>query len=227
MGDLRVMGGWTTLGQFEFFAMIKSNPPAFHDIAGPKAMALEPIKCRGCGQTVDVGALGGNPAPTACPFCGTRFEKRRKRQIRRRRGTAIVDTPNGILVVAGKRRMFMLPGGGAQGAESRRSAAIRELREETGLKAKTCRFLFSYNSPVDGRRFRNMHKVFLIEADGVPEPDTQEVKYLDYWNERSDFHLSDSARTIIDIYLNQFKRRPDSGFAQGGDRQQDRDQRQA
>lgn len=49
----------------------------------------------------------------------------------RRCGTAIVETPEGILVVAGRSGLYVLPGGAARKGESRTSTAIRELREET------------------------------------------------------------------------------------------------
>src|SRR3989344_4544949 len=67
--------------------------------------------------------------------------------IVRRRGTAIVDTPKGILVCSGRRKIFLLPGGGTErkSKESRRKAAMRELREETGLKAYSSKYLFTYN----------------------------------------------------------------------------------
>ena len=54
---------------------------------------------------------------------------------RRRRGTVIVDTPKGILVVNEGESTYYLPGGGARIGESGRNAAIRELLEETGLRA--------------------------------------------------------------------------------------------
>ena len=41
---------------------------------------------------------------------------------KRRRGTAIVDTSEGILVVSRDNRTFFLPGGGAESGESRRDA---------------------------------------------------------------------------------------------------------
>jgi len=55
------------------------------------------------------------------------------RLSKRRRGTAIVDTSRGILVVSHGNRTFYLPGGGAEKGESQKNAAIRELKEETGL----------------------------------------------------------------------------------------------
>lgn len=45
----------------------------------------------------------------------------------RRRGTAIVETKRGILLTAGRRGRFILPGGGANRGESRFVAALREL----------------------------------------------------------------------------------------------------
>lgn len=138
-----------------------------------------------------------------CTYCGT--PHRLRRRVVRRRGTAIVDTPGGILVVAGRRMRFMLPGGGARKGESRRDAAIRELREETGLTATNSSYLFSYDDPKDGRRVRSLHKVFLIEAQGVPRPDNHEVRYVEYWRRGLDLQLSDSTRAIIDKYLARFR----------------------
>lgn len=63
---------------------------------------------------------------------------------RRRRGTAIVDTSKGILVVSLDGNVFTLPGGGAKLNESRRGAAIRELMEETGMKAVKLTRLFEF-----------------------------------------------------------------------------------
>ena len=111
---------------------------------------------------------------------------------RRRRGTAIVDTPSGILVVNEGERMFYLPGGGARRGESRRSAAIRELLEETGLKATKCSYLFEYTSQY------NFHKVFLIEATGDAKP-RKEIKHLAYFN-GSNVNVSDTTRRIIEMY---------------------------
>jgi 8-oxo-dGTP diphosphatase len=121
----------------------------------------------------------------------------------RRRGTAIVDTPKGILVAGGKRRIFLLPGGGAAKWESRRKAAIRELREETGLIATDSKYLFSIEGSIHkdyrGGHFKDHHKVFLIKATGTPRP-RHEVKHIAYYTAESNIRLSKTTKSIIDKY---------------------------
>ncbi len=111
---------------------------------------------------------------------------------KRRRGTAIVDTPQGILVVSRDDRTFYLPGGGAERGESRRDAAIRELKEETNLVAADCFFLFEYTS------FTNSHKVYLMKSMGVAKP-SNEIKYLAYFN-GSNLKVSNTTWEIIELY---------------------------
>ena len=62
----------------------------------------------------------------------------------RRRGTAIIDTPNGIIVVKQGSAPFLLPGGGARKYESRFTATMRELKEEIGLTPYYFKFLFEF-----------------------------------------------------------------------------------
>jgi 8-oxo-dGTP diphosphatase len=120
----------------------------------------------------------------------------------RRRGTAIVDAPDGILVVSLGGRNFLLPGGGARRNESRRDAVVRELMEETGLKAVGVTYLFDFaggiNKGAKGGLFRNAHKVFLVTATGAAEP-RQEVKQIAYYDGFGP-SLSYSAKRIIERY---------------------------
>ena len=120
----------------------------------------------------------------------------------RRRGTALVDTPSGILVVSKDGRVFTLPGGGAHPKESRRDAAKRELKEETDLDATRTKYLFEFlglthNGPKGGI-FRNAHEVFLTTARGVPRP-MREIKGVAYYTGTQPT-LTFSARRIIDRY---------------------------
>jgi calcineurin-like phosphoesterase family protein/ADP-ribose pyrophosphatase YjhB (NUDIX family) len=137
-------------------------------------------------------------APTAW---WPRTAPHRSSRIVRRRGTAIVDTPEGILVVAGKRGVFLLPGGGAGRHESRMNATIRELHEETGLVTRHCRYLFSHDDPEDGRKIRNLHKVFLVDAVGRPRHTSHESRHIGYWKPGSNLHLSRTTKLLIERYL--------------------------
>ncbi len=122
----------------------------------------------------------------------------------RRRGTAIVEFPEGILVVSQGSESFMLAGGGANKGESRRDAAMRELQEETGLKPLDSKYLFSYKGRLHrnykGGHFRDYHKVFLIKADGTPTPQ-REIKRIAFFKEGSGLKLAYSTKEIIEKFL--------------------------
>jgi len=127
----------------------------------------------------------------------------------RRRGCAIVDTPNGILVVAGRNKRFMLPGGGAQKGESRKKATIRELYEEAGLKTKDIHYLFRSVGhkwhTKSGKSVRNDSKVFLVKAYGHARP-RNEIKYLAFWKPDSKLKIGSGARKVIIRYLSKYKK---------------------
>jgi 8-oxo-dGTP pyrophosphatase MutT (NUDIX family) len=114
----------------------------------------------------------------------------------RRRGTAIVDLPEGILVTQQGHAKFLLPGGGARPGESRLQAAVRELKEETGLDAFATLFLFQYQRS----------KVFLVKTTGIPQHH-HEISHIDYYTKGSTIPLSVSTQKIIDQYLNLKERR--------------------
>jgi len=127
-----------------------------------------------------------------------------KKAVRkRRRGTAVVDMPQGVLIVAGKSGRFSLPGGAAEKGESRKAATIRELEEETTLKTLSMQYLFDYTGHIRWRKsgwVRDEHKVFLVEAQGTPQP-TQEIRELRFYQPGDSVRMSEAARAIIDRYL--------------------------
>jgi ADP-ribose pyrophosphatase YjhB (NUDIX family) len=129
---------------------------------------------------------------------------------KRRRSAALVKTQKGILIVAwkDKNRGFMIPGGGAKFLETRKRAAIRELEEETGLKAKSAKYLFKFIGPIfknkEGKLQRNHSKVFLIEAEGKPRP-KNEVKHIAYWTPKSKIKLMKGAQMLLDIYKKRYE----------------------
>lgn len=126
----------------------------------------------------------------------------------RRKGLALVETKKGILVVAGKSKKFSLPGGGANIEESRKKAAIRELKEETGIKAKNSKYFLSYKGyswkTHKGIKVKNHAKVFVIQASGKAKP-KNEIKYISYWTPNSKIRISKSTRWIINKYMKKIK----------------------
>jgi 8-oxo-dGTP diphosphatase len=121
----------------------------------------------------------------------------------RRRGTALVEAPEGFLVVSENGKLFLLPGGVARKGESRESATKRELSEETGLESLESTYLFSFKGRVhkvyNGKgHFRDCHKVFFIKTDGIAKPHG-EIKHIAYCK-GSETNLADSAKKIIERY---------------------------
>lgn len=132
-----------------------------------------------------------------------------ERQIVRRRGTAIIDTEKGIMLISNSNRLYILPGGGAKKDESRKEAVLREVKSQTGLEVKDCRFLFSFDEPED-KKLRNLHEVFLVETEGSATGTSKEKRRIDYWHEGSKLNLSNWTKLIIDRYMSEFKSFPES-----------------
>ena len=81
----------------------------------------------------------------------------------RKRATAVVIKDGKVLLVRDKgKQKFSLPGGGIHRGEPTLSAAIRELYEETGLRATKAIRL----RDCDYKGSKNEHRVCLIEANG-------------------------------------------------------------
>lgn len=124
----------------------------------------------------------------------TLYLTKRVAQSKRPRSTAIVETPQGILLAAMANGLFLLPGGGIEANESAAVAAIRELHEETGLFAESVFYLFDHESS------SSQHKVFYVQAVGQPQR-CSETCYLAYYTPGADLYLSDGTRDILARFL--------------------------
>ena len=100
--------------------------------------------------------------------------------IKRRRGTAIIETSKGIILTADKLKVFILPGGGADKGETVKDATIREIKEELGLSTTSIKYLFKlkdkpylndkpHKYPVDSY-IEDTNYVFLVKTTGTPKP---------------------------------------------------------
>lgn len=123
--------------------------------------------------------------------------------IHRRRGTAIVQTPKGILLTANKGELFVLPGGGAKTGETVKDATIRELEEETGLKAYYTKYLFRHTGKPykthSGDYRQDFSTVFLVKAEGVPKP-MMEVKKIGFYKPDSKIMIYKSQKEILNRF---------------------------
>lgn len=124
----------------------------------------------------------------------------------RRKGVALIESDEGILLVRSKRE-FTFPGGGAQPNESRKNATIRELREETGLEAIETKYLFSYRGSVrqqNSEKIQNDVRLFYVRAKGTPQP-CNEIQEIHWWSPQSRVKLSQTTQLAIERYLKEYK----------------------
>ncbi|MBN1335588.1 MAG: NUDIX hydrolase [Deltaproteobacteria bacterium] len=83
----------------------------------------------------------------------------------------IVETPQGVVLV--RRRNpppgWALPGGFVERGERVEDAAVREVREETGLDVELTLLFGVYSDPSRDPRFHTMSVVYVGRASGTPQ----------------------------------------------------------
>ena len=111
----------------------------------------------------------------------------------RKRATAVVIKNGKVLLVRDKgKQKFSLPGGGIHKDEPTLSAAIRELYEETGLRATKAIRL----RDCDYKGSKNEHRVCLIEANGEVRLKHEIDKFV-WWDMKQTLPVYPHVRYIL------------------------------
>ncbi len=94
-----------------------------------------------------------------------------------------------------------LPGGFVEEGESVEEAAVREMKEETGLEVTLSRLLGVYSDPDRDPRFHVVSVVFVGDAQGTPEAgsDAKKVRVFKLEEIPLDKLVFDHKRIILDF----------------------------
>ncbi|MBI3743575.1 MAG: NUDIX domain-containing protein [Chloroflexi bacterium] len=113
----------------------------------------------------------------------------------RRRGTVILEMPDGIMLVREHRKKeFVLPGGRTKKREPAILAAIRELHQATSLVPDDVRFLFDHSTRIHD------HTVYVVKADGDAKP-YRRIAAVAHWQPGLDVEISPGTREILSRYM--------------------------
>lgn len=115
----------------------------------------------------------------------------------------VFDNKHRLLLIKRKHPPFegcyALPGGFVEYGETVEAAAMRELKEETGLKATSCRLIGVYSDPKRDPRRHTVSAAFLIDvAKGAPKAgdDAAAARFVAGW--RSKTLAFDHAKIVAD-----------------------------
>ena len=94
----------------------------------------------------------------------------------------IEDVHGAVLLIRQKRgkKLWSLPGGKIEGAESLEQGLIREIREETSLDVKFARFVGIFDRP-DKANLTMLYRVH-VRAGGTPVPQPSEISEIGFRN---------------------------------------------
>lgn len=113
------------------------------------------------------------PPYQKCPYCG-RYKNRRLAI------DAIIVKYNKILLIKRGTKPFKgfwaLPGGGVEWDQTLEDAIHKEVLEETGLTAKSIKFLNIYSDPKRDP-FQVITLAYIVEAEGEPKASTDATAY--------------------------------------------------
>lgn len=116
----------------------------------------------------------------------------------------IIEIDGGIVLIKRSNPPFgwAIPGGFVDYGESLEEAAAREAKEETSLVVKNLQQMHTYSSPSRDPRFHTISTVFIGQAKGQPQADSDAVQAqvfkLHEWN---GLQLAFDHHKVLDDYL--------------------------
>lgn len=134
-----------------------------------------------------------------CPHCNRRISEPRNPLPT---VDIIIETEGGIVLIERKNEPqgWALPGGFVDYGESYEAAAIREAREETGLKIRLLRQFHTYSDPDRDPRHHTATTVFIAAADGSPRAEDDAGRAGIFSEDNLPDLVFDHARIINDYF---------------------------
>jgi len=142
-----------------------------------------------------------------CPRCGTKIKEYKNPlpTVDIIIEVEVGGVDKGIVLIKRKNEPlgWAIPGGFVDYGESLEEAAVREAREETGLRVQLVRQFHTYSDPMRDPRFHAISTVYIARAQGIPEArdDAQEVGIFDQRNLPED--MAFDHRKILEDYFKQ------------------------
>lgn len=118
----------------------------------------------------------------------------------------IIETGAGIVLIERKNppHGWAIPGGFVDYGESYEQAAVREAKEETGLKVELIRQFHTYSDPDRDPRLHTASTVFIARADGMPTGADDALQAKIFNQNNLPTLVFDHARIINDYFNNKY-----------------------
>lgn len=155
------------------------------------------------------------PAHSAHPPSIADARTKRGARIRRRATVAVIRNGKLLMMREPGDAEFFLPGGGVENAELPICAAVRELREETGMTATAVRHLFDHCDFWGGdhsdfwkssaRYWGQTQSVFAIEAQGDVKLSAEHAEFV-WWNGSPELPLPQDTSPLMRLIRPEWQR---------------------